>query len=97
MIQKISVTEKDNKVVVTINCKEKADFSYIVQGNVLTLNIMSAYTSNTQLSGYSLTIKKPSGTTIADVSNEDMYMSKKFKIKIRGDHVAFTNQTGYLK
>ena len=28
MIQKISVTEKDNKVVVTINCKEKADFSY---------------------------------------------------------------------
>lgn len=89
MIQKISVTEKDNKVVVTINCKEKADFSYIVQGNVLTLNIMSAYSSNTQLSGYSLTIKKPSGTTIADVSNEDIYMSKKFKIKIRGDHVAF--------
>ena len=91
MIQKTSVTQKDDKVIVTINCKAKADFSYIVQDHVLTLNILSAYSSNTQLSGYSLTIKKPAGTTIADVTNEDLYMSKKFKIMIRGDHVAFYN------
>ena len=37
MIQKTSVTQKDDKVTVTINCEAKADFSYIVQDNVLYL------------------------------------------------------------
>lgn len=90
IVQKLEVTEEDDSVVLTITCENVADYSYIFQSDTLVLNILYTYGSNDgSVISYSLSIAKPSGITIANVSNEDLYASKKFRIIIAGDHVAF--------
>ena len=90
IVQKLEVTEKDDSVVLTFTCENVADYSYIFQSDTLVFNILYTYGSNDgSVISYSLSIPKPSGITISNVSNEDLYNSKKFKIIIAGDHVAF--------
>lgn len=90
IIQKMDVVEKDNNVVISFTCESVADFSYVTQSKTLELSILYTYSNSDGSSiNYSLSIKKPAGISIANVSNEDLYKSKKFKIIIAGDHVAF--------
>ena len=90
IVQKLEVTEINESVVVTFTCENVADFSYIFQNNSLIFNILYTYGSNDgSVISYSLSIPKPAGITISNVSNEDLYNSNKFRIIITGDHVAF--------
>lgn len=93
IIQKMEVTEKDSTVSIIFTCENVADYSYIIQNNTLEINILYTYgSSDGSVTSYSLSIPKPSGITIANVTNEDLYQSKKFKIIIAGDHVAYFQQ-----
>lgn len=90
IVQKLEVTEKDDSVVLTFTCENVADYSYIFQSDALVFNILYTYgSSDGSVISYSLSIPKPSGIAISNVSNEDLYNSKKFKIIITGDHAAF--------
>lgn len=90
IIKKIDVTEKDDSVEINFTCENVADYSYIFQSNTLELNILHTYgTGDGSVINYSLSIPKPNGVTINQVSNEDLYASKKFKINIAGDYVAY--------
>ncbi len=90
IIKKMDVTTNGDTVEITFDCEEVADYSYVIQNNILMMNVLYTYTTNGNgsVTGYSLSIPKPSGTSINDVTNEDLYASKKFKVMIRGDHVA---------
>lgn len=86
----MDITEKENSVVISFQCMNVADFSYITQNGVLEINILYTYGSKDgSVISYSLSIPKPAGITMSNVSNEDLYASKTFKIFINGDHVAF--------
>lgn len=90
IIQKMEVTEKDSTVTISFTCENVADYSYIIQNNILELNILYTYgSSDGSVTSYSLSIPKPSGITIANVTNQDLYQSKKFKIILTGDHIAY--------
>lgn len=90
IIEKMEVTEKDGTVSISFTCENVADYSYIIQNNTLEINILHTYSSSDgSVTSYSLSIPKPSGITIANVTNQDLYQSKKFKILISGDHVAY--------
>lgn len=90
IVQKMDVVEKEGAIVISFTCENVADFSYLIQNKKLEFNILYTYANNDGSSiNYSLSLKKPAGVTIANVTNEDLYQSKKFKIKISGDHVAF--------
>lgn len=89
IIQKMEVTEKNSTVSISFTCENVADYSYIIQNKMLEINILYTYgSSDGSVTSYSLSIPKPSGITIANVTNQDLYQSKKFKIIIPGDHVA---------
>lgn len=90
IIEKMDIVENNNSVIVSFTCENIADFSYTTQNKSLELSILYTY-GNTDGSSitYSLSIDKPKGVTIANVTNEDLYQSKKFRIIIAGDHVAF--------
>ncbi len=89
IISKMDVTASGDTVEITFDCESVTDYSYVIQNNVLMMNLLYTYSSsNGSVTNYSLSIPKPSGTTISDVTNEDLYASKKFKVMIKGDHVA---------
>ena len=94
IVEKIDVVSADDgTVTITINNKSVSDYSYIIQDDKLELNIL--YTSATDsgnLTDYSLTIPKPENITIKDVTNKDLYESKKFQILIAGNHAEFFMQ-----
>lgn len=84
-LEKFEVVEDGaGNVIFYITGISPADFAYGVADGVLTLNIMNKF-----IGKYSMKIMKPSGITITDVTNEDLYNSKKFNIFIRGNHVDF--------
>lgn len=84
-LEKFEVVEDGaGNVLFHITGFSPTDFAYGVVDGVLTLNIMTKF-----IGEYSMKIMKPSGITIADVTNEDLYNSKKFNIFIRGNHVDF--------
>jgi N-acetylmuramoyl-L-alanine amidase len=94
IINKMEITKnEDNSLCITLNCVETADFSYVVQDNTLSLNVLFTYPQSTTTSGkvtkYSLSIPKPDGVTFDDVTNQDLYASKKFKIIISGNYVKY--------
>ena len=90
IIQKMEVIEKDSTVTISFTCENVADYSYIIQNKMLEINILYTYgSSDGSVTGYSLSIPKPEGITIANVTNQDLYQSKKFQIIISGNHVAF--------
>lgn len=90
IVQKMDVTEKEDSVVISFQCMNVADFSYITQNGVLEINILYTYGSRDgSVISYSLSIPKPAGVTMSNVSNEDLYASKTFKVFINGDHVTF--------
>ena len=90
IVKKMEVTEKDNSVEISFTCENVADYSYIFQNNILEINILYTYgSSDGSVISSSLSIPKPSGVTMNQVSNEDLYASKKFKINIVGDYVSF--------
>ena len=90
IIQKMEVMENDSAVTVSFTCVNVADYSYIIQDKMLEINILYTYgTTDGSVTGYSLSIPKPQGITIANVTNQDLYQSKKFQIIINGNHVAF--------
>lgn len=90
IIQKMEITEKDSTVSISFTCENVADYSYIIQNKTLEINILYTYgSSDGSVTSYSLSIPKPSGITIANVTNQDLYQSKKFRIIIAGDHVAY--------
>lgn len=85
IVQKMEITyTEDNTVAVTLTCEDTTDYSYIVQNNVLEISLLGSAVTN-----YSLTVPKPAGVTIAQVTNQDLYASKKFRIDIKGNHVDF--------
>lgn len=90
IIQKMEITENESSVTISFTCENVADYSYIIQNKVLEINILYTYgTSDGSVTGYSLAIPKPQGVTIADVTNHDLYKSKKFEIIISGNYVSF--------
>lgn len=90
IIQNMEVTEKDSTVALRFVCENVADYSYIIQNQTLQINILYTYgSSDGSVTSYSLAIPKPTGVSIANVTNQDLYQSKKFQILISGDHVAF--------
>lgn len=93
VIEKCEITTDEAKqVVITFTCDRVIDYSYVIQNGTLELNLLFTTDGSTvsdQITNYSLTIKKPENVTIDDVSNEDQYKNKKFKIKIKGDHTDF--------
>lgn len=87
-LEKFEVLEDDaGNIVINITGYSPADFAYSSLDGVLTINVMGEYIGN-----YALKIMKPSGITITDVTNQDLYNSKKFKIFIRGNHIDFLNK-----
>ncbi len=87
-LEKFEVTEDGSgNITMNITGISPTDFAYSSLDGTLTINIMGEYIGN-----YALKIMKPSGLSIADVSNQDLYNSKKFKITIRGNHIDFLNQ-----
>ena len=90
IVQKMDITEKEDSVVISFQCMNVADFSYITQNGVLEINILYTYGSKDgSVISYPLSIPKPAGVTMANVSHEDLYTSKTFKVYINGDHTAF--------
>lgn len=86
-LEKFEVMEDDaGNVIINITGYSPADFAYSTMDGVLTINVMGEY-----IGSYALKIMKPSGVTIASVSNQDLYNSKKFKITIRGNYIDFLN------
>lgn len=84
-LEKFEVVEDGaGNVLFHITGINPADFAYGVVDGVLTINVMDKF-----IGKYSMKIMKPSGITITDVTNEDLYNSKKFNIFIRGNHVDF--------
>lgn len=87
-LEKFEVTADDTgNVIINITGYNPADFAYSVMDGVLTINVMGQYMGSSALK-----IMKPAGITINNVTNEDYYNSKKFKINIRGNHIDFINQ-----
>ncbi len=78
--------EKENIVTITINCDKVADYSYMLSENGTELQLFIYMDSTTD---YSMSIPKPENTTIDMVTNNDLYLSKKFQIIIQGDYVEF--------
>lgn len=90
IINKLDVTAGNDTVTISLSCDGVTDYSYIIQKNMLELNILRAYkNSSGNVTDYSLSIPKPSNVTIANVKNQDLYRSKKFQIIISGNHVDF--------
>lgn len=86
-LEKFEVVEDGSgNVVLHITGFSPADFAYTSLDGTLTINVMGEY-----IGKYALKIMKPSGITITDVTNEDWYNSRRFKIFIRGNHVDFLN------
>ncbi len=86
-LEKMEVVEESSgNVVIKITSHSVADFAYSSLDGVLTINVMGEY-----IGDYAMKIMKPSGLTINDVSNEDLYNSKKFKITLKGNHVDYFN------
>lgn len=80
------IEESSGNVVLKITGYQSVDFAYASLDGILTINIMGEY-----IGDYALKIMKPSGTTIKDISNEDLYNSKKIKITLKGNHVEHLN------
>lgn len=90
IIDKMEITETDSTVFISFTCENVADYSYVIQDNIFEINILYTYgVMDGSVTKYSLSIPKPSGITIANVTNQDLYQSKKFQIMIEGNHVAF--------
>lgn len=91
IVQKMEVTSsEDNIVYITLTCEGTTDFSYTIQNNTLVMNLLYTYSSSSgSVTNYSLSIPKPSGVTLAHVTNQDLYASKKFQIEIKGDYVEY--------
>lgn len=86
-LEKFEVVEDGSgNVVLQITGFSPADFAYTSLDGVLTINIMGEF-----IGKYALKIMKPSGITINNVTNQDLYNNKKFKIYIEGDHTDFLN------
>ncbi len=86
----MEVTENDGTVSISLICENVADYTYTMQDNTLTLKVLYTYkSSDGSVTSYSMSISKPSGVTISDVTNQDLYQKKKFKIKIKGDYVSY--------
>ena len=84
------INNEDGSVSITYNCKETADFSYVIKEDTLQLNVLYTYSKKDgSVTNYSLSIPKPSGVTFSDVSNKDLYASKKFKIIIKGNYADY--------
>ncbi len=86
-LEKLEVVEESSgNVVIKITGYSPADFAYSSLDGTLTINVMGEY-----IGDYALKIMKPSGLTINDVTNEDLYNNKKFKITLKGNHIDFLN------
>lgn len=94
IIQKMSVVSNDAKEVqITLDCMQTTDFSYVIQNNTFIINILYTYSNKDgSVTDYSLSIPKPEGITMAQVSNQDLYASKKFKVIIQGDYIDYFNE-----
>lgn len=90
IIQKMEVTEKDSTVTIHFLCENVADYSYTIQDKTLEINILHTYSSSDgSVTNFSLSIPKPTGVSIANVSNQDLYQNKQFQIILAGDHLVF--------
>lgn len=91
IVEKMEVSSSDDNVVtVKLTCEVTTDYSYTIQNNTLVLNLLYTYGNKTgSVTDYSLMIPKPKGVTYSDVSNADLYASKKFRIDIKGDYVEY--------
>lgn len=90
IIEKLDITEENGSVIITMQCYDVADYSYVISSNTLEINILRTYKNTSgSVTNYSISITKPSGVSILDVSNEDLYNKKTFKIYIKGNYVEF--------
>lgn len=90
IIDKMDVVEQADNIVLSFTCENVADYSYTAQNGVLEISILYTYGSTDgSVISYSLSIKKPAGITIQNVTNQDLYMKKQFVVNIKGDHLAF--------
>lgn len=87
-LEKFEVVEDGSgNVIINITGFSPTDFAYTSLDGVLTINVMGEY-----IGDYALKIMKPADISITDVTNQDLYNSKIFKIYINGDHIDFLNQ-----
>ncbi|MCI9419167.1 MAG: hypothetical protein HFG32_04015 [Eubacterium sp.] len=87
ILDKFEVVEDGSgNVVFQMTGLNSTDFAFSSQDGTLILNIMSQFTGKDALK-----IMKPSGLTITDVTNQDLYQSNTFKLFIRGNHIDFLN------
>lgn len=87
-LEKFEVTEDGaGNVIMNITGYSPTDFAYSSLDGVLTINVMGEYVGS-----YGLKIMKPAGISIMNITNEDLYNSRKFKIYISGNHIDFLNQ-----
>lgn len=87
-LEKFEVVEDGSgNVVISITGYSPTDFAYTSLDGVLTINVMGEY-----IGDYALKIMKPANVSITDITNEDLYGSKMFKIYMKGDHINFLNQ-----
>ena len=90
IVNKLAVTSKEDTVTLSLTCDGTAEYSYIIQNGVLELNVLRAYGGAVSAAATgSLSIPKPENVTIANVTNEDLYSSHKFKVIIAGNHLEF--------
>lgn len=87
-LEKFEVLEDGaGNVIINITGYNTTDFAYTSLDGVLTINVMGEY-----IGSYGLKIMKPEGVSILNVTNEDFYNSRKFKIYISGNYIDFLNQ-----
>ena len=87
------ISNDDNTVTISLTCYTVADYSYMIQDKTLQLSVLYTYSSNSgSVISHSLSIPRPENIKIDQVTNEDLYASKKFKIKIKGDYVEYYKQ-----
>lgn len=84
-ISNIAVTNTStNSTRITIKKSADAEFTTSESGNSLSIVFTKAIVSN-----YDITIKRPSGVSFSTITDEDLYLNKKFVITVPGDYVSY--------
>ncbi|MCR4605904.1 MAG: N-acetylmuramoyl-L-alanine amidase [Eubacterium sp.] len=94
IVKDMTVTSKDNTVKIVFNCEDTTEFTYTTSSKKLVLNLMWDYSEKTgKTKNYSLSILRPEGVFLDQVSNIECYdavgYKKRFKIIIKGNYVSF--------
>lgn len=87
-VKGVSATKKDSTTTrITITRAKNSTFYRSQSGN----NMLFTFLFHDSETGESMKINLPDGVDYAEVTTEDLYLKKQFKIIIPGDHVSYYN------